>query len=745
MVDFIGTGSNDLLTGRSGNDRLYGRAGNDTLRGGLGNDALYGEAGNDSLDGGGGFDTLNGGAGNDTLIGGAGNDALLGGAGNDLLVDGDGTDRFDGGAGIDTVSYASNTASLAVNLAAGRVTFPGRTWPAEILIAIENIHTGAGADTVTGSAVANVIRTGAGADVVNAGAGNDRVAGGDGNDTLIGGDGNDTLHGGAGADRLEGGAGNDVYYVDTATRTEWNGTVVVGDVIVEATGGSAGGTDTVFASVDWTLGANLENLTLIGAAKGVGNALANVITGDGGDNWLEGAAGNDTLVGGAGNDTLVDGDGTDRFDGGAGIDTVVYVSNTAAIRADLALGTVTFPGKSWPREALIRIENIETGFGNDVLSGSAVANLMKGGAGNDAISGLAGNDTLVGGAGNDTLRGGDGDDVLAIGGHGAIYVEPLYDDEGYPLYDNNPYNDGVDTIDGGSGSDTLYYGKFYLNYEGDYYGSPTLDTGVIVNLATGSARVVGVNAVKDTLVSIENVETGNADDTVYGNAGANVIRVNEGRNFVDGGAGNDTIHGGSGIVFHHEDDDETDWSGEELDALYGGAGNDTIISNGSAANYITWHEDGTQWARDRLSGGDGNDRLVAGFGFIEMMGDAGADKFEFSTKLDIHASYHVGTTSATGEAATIYDFSRAEGDKIYIREAGSDSYTGYEDVSPVFVGTAQPDDFYEIGYERQDDSTIVTMYVGKDTNNIGEEFDAFLKITLRAFVEDLQANDFVFV
>ncbi|PTQ88897.1 calcium-binding protein [Agitococcus lubricus] len=112
-------------------------------------------------------------------------------------------------------------------------------------------------------------------------------------DTLYGLNGDDSLDGGLGIDTMSGGLGNDTYYVDQST-----------DSIIES---SNQGLDKVFATVSYTLSANLESLTLTGSSSinGTGNILNNIIMGNTGNNILNGGAGADTLRGGAGNDTYV--------------------------------------------------------------------------------------------------------------------------------------------------------------------------------------------------------------------------------------------------------------------------------------------------------------------------------------------------------------------------------------------------------------------------------------------------------
>jgi Ca2+-binding RTX toxin-like protein len=302
------------IFGSNGNDNIVGREDASVISGLDGNDSIIGRAAND---------TINGGLGNDTIDGGLGNDSLLGGAGNDLyIVDAIGdvvNETAAGSSGIDTVQSNINY-SLGVN--------------------VENLTlTGSSAINGTGNNLNNVI---------NGNTANNSISSGDGNDTLNGGGGNDNLNGGSGADRMSGGSGNDNYVVDNTA-----------DVVIENAGE---GIDTVVtAKINYTLGANVENLTLSDSAviNGTGNDLNNYILGNAAGNFIDAKGGNDQINGRGGNDSI---------NGGVG--------------NDMLLGDI----------------------GNDTLLGSTGNDILFGNEGNDILTGGIGNDTLLGGTGADKFR-----------------------------------------------------------------------------------------------------------------------------------------------------------------------------------------------------------------------------------------------------------------------------------------------------------------------------------------------------
>ncbi len=420
----IGNTAANILNGLDGNDTISGGDGADSITGGLGNDTLKGEAGDDTLSGDAGIDILDGGLGADSLTGGDGNDTYTVDNIGDLVSE---TNSNATTGGTDLVN-SSITYILGANLE--KLTLTGT-------LAINGTGN-ALANTIIGNTAANIlngldgndtISGGDGADSITGGLGNDILKGEAGNDTLSGDTGIDILDGGLGADSLIGGDGNDTYTVDN-----------IGDIVSETNSVLAtGGTDLVNSSVSFTLGANVENLTLTGstAINGTGNILdnkitgntgINILTGGDGNDTLDGSSGNDTLNGDAGNDSLLGGVGVDSMVGGDGNDTysvdhvgdVVTETNSDLVTGgtDLVNSTITYTLGANVENLTLTGSTAINGTGNTLdnkITGNTGINILTGGDGHDTLDGGNGNDTLTGGDGNDILIGGAGNDSLTGG------------------------------------------------------------------------------------------------------------------------------------------------------------------------------------------------------------------------------------------------------------------------------------------------------------------------------------------
>ncbi len=165
---------------------------------------------------------------------------------------------------------------------------------------------------------------------------------------------------------VRGGLGDDTYIVSDADL-----------VLVEL---SAQGQDLVQSTVGFTLGDNIEDLTLLGTGDihGIGNVLANTLIGNAGDNRLHGKGDKDTVWGGGGDDRLFGGLAQDTLNGGDGDDI------------------------------------LRGGRARDTLRGDDDDDLLHGGRDDDRLFGGDGNDVLIGGLGSDNLNGGAGKDIFVF-------------------------------------------------------------------------------------------------------------------------------------------------------------------------------------------------------------------------------------------------------------------------------------------------------------------------------------------
>ncbi|MBW8880165.1 MAG: calcium-binding protein [Asticcacaulis sp.] len=296
-IDVVGSRYGDYFIGGTQNDRLNGYHGDDVLN--------PGAAGADLVDGGTGFDRI---------------ELDYGDATSNIVYDATVAATASGGRlfngtivrnveGIRTIATGSGNDKLIVDNGTRDFTWQAGT-RADILVADYHGATGVvhSAYATTPTGLAAVITSPSMPDGFRGTAyGIEQlfITGSKFADDLQGTWGNDRLDGGAGADGLEGLKGNDTYIVDN-----------VADTVVERVGD---GTDTVYASVDFSLsGSYLEYLVLTGDSDihGFGNDLDNRIIGNGGDNRIVGGRGNDTLTGGGGADNFA-------FAAGSGRDRIV--------------------------------------------------------------------------------------------------------------------------------------------------------------------------------------------------------------------------------------------------------------------------------------------------------------------------------------------------------------------------------------------------------------------------------------
>lgn len=554
--DIIDAGpGNDKVAAFVGDDEIYAGSGDDVVDGGVGNDIIYGDsnladgafgdgvtAGNDYLNGGDGDDVIFGEGGSDTLIGGAGADQISGGDDADLIIGGTGGDAVDGGAGGIDNDTLDLSGSGPLRVLSQTVDADGNSTSG--IIGFLDVD-GNVADTMTFTEIENLILPENRAPVAvddTATMDEDDTATVDvlANDSDPDGDPltviSATSPDGAVTINADGS-------LDFEPNPDFNGNAVITYTIDDGNGGTDTAQVTVeVAPINDAPQARDDRAETAFDTPVTVAVLANDIDVDGDPLAVTSATSAD-------GDVTINADGTitftptPGFSGGARIDYTIQdpdgLTSGASVLVTVAADTRDGIVDGTAGNDLIDIAYDGDPDGDRVDAGDAI---LPGEEGDDDIIRAGdGDDTVLAGNGNDEVDGGAGDDSIE-GGAG--------DDELLG-------GDGNDTILGGDGND-------FIDASG---GDLAPDLGY-------------PSASTDPLAFDPDSDPENDRDFVDGGAGDDTIITGDDRDTIFGGAGNDVIDAGI--------DDDVVYGGDGGDRIVGGEGNDLI------------------------RGGDGNDTIYAG-------------------------------------------------------------------------------------------------------------------------------------
>ena len=547
------------------------------------NDALYGNAGNNLLDGGnGGTDSINGGTGIDTVTYAGSSTAVIIDVGGQITWDGVANDtlsgiesaigssfddtfysnalanRFDGGGGTDTVSYANSSTGVIIDLV-GQVT-----WDGTVNDTLSSIENAAGSSK------------------------NDSIYGNAGNNVLDGGNGGtDSINGGTGIDTVSYAGSSTGVIIDLVGQITWDG--VANDTLSSIESAIGSSFDDTFHSNAlanrFDGGGGTDTVSYAVSSTGVIIDLGGQVTWDGTVNDTLSSV--ESAIGSSFNDTFHSNALKNRFDGGGGTDTVNYAGSSTGVIIDLG-GQITWDGTV--NDTLSSIENATGSSRNDSIYGDGGNNLLDGGnGGTDSINGGTGIDTvsyassstgvIIDLGGQVTWDGMANDTLSSIeNAIGSSRNDAIYGDGGNNVLDGG--NGGTDSIHGGTGVDTVSYASS--------------STGVIIDLG---GQITWDGVANDTLSSIENAIGSSSSDTIYGDAGNNVLDGGSAIDFLTGGAGDDTFvfrrgeAGGDTIVDFTGNDAAT---GDQLQfSGYGTAAQGANLTNIDATHWSINSADGT--------------------------------------------------------------------------------------------------------------------------------------------------------
>jgi Ca2+-binding RTX toxin-like protein len=747
------------ITGGAGND-VFNVVGNVAA---LTHLTIDGGAGNDTIRGGNGNDLLIGGDGNDIIDGNQGNDTVLMGAGNDVFTwdPGDGNDVIDGGTGQDRLDFNGSNASEIMNISANgshvvlnrnianittdldnvehiKIRALGGTDQITVddlrdtdvklvtvdLNGFDNAGDGAADDVIANGTIGNntitlrsigsaieIDRFGATVRIENGEVGLDHVVvrglggednidaggvaaglvgivldGGDGNDTLHGGAGNDSLlggndddrilwHQGDGVDVADGGAGNDMLEVEGTMAGD------VFQIVANGTGVTVVKDGGLPANITVT---NVEEVKIIGkAGNDVVSVTGNVATLT--HVTIDGGAGNDVINGGNGNDLLIGGDGNDVIDGNQGNDTVRMGSGNDIFNWDPGDGSDTVDGGTGTDT--VRFNGSNAGEEITLMANGGHANLFRN---------IANITMDIDNVEQMTIRALGGVDRIDIRDMRSTDIRHVTVD----LAGSNGQGDGaVDSVNvlGSTENDSMRF-----------------------EMVDGHLEALG----RGVRVRIENAEMGVDQLALRGLDGNDTLEIkgvpaSVSGLILDGGNGNDTLHGGGGddVLMGGNDDDRVIWNhGDGADVADGGDGHDVLAVSGTTGNdvfFVTANGTGVLVTKDGSTPGSINATNVEE---ITVTGGAGNDTF--SVTGNVAALTHLTIDGGDGDDT----IRGGNGNDLLLGGDGDDFIDGNQGSDTVLMGAGN-DTF---NWDPGDGSDVVDGGSGNDAmlfngSNAGEE------------------------
>src|SRR5450830_1475762 len=560
---------------------------------------------------------------------------VIGSAYNDIFVANIDANSFDGGSGgLDTVSYANSAVGVSVNFVSGRGV--GGDAEGDTYNRIQNVIGSAFDDVFIAGPDSHTFNGGSGgSDTVNYGASNAGVTVNMVNMTGTGGY-----------------AQNNIYVnIQNATGSSYSDTFISSAGANHFDGGLAGSDTVSYALSNAGVTVSLYDGTASGGYA-QGDTLAHI----------------QNVIGSNFDDTFIASSEVNNFEGGGGVNTVSYFYATGSVVIDLTntIGTGTGGSLYANGDSFSHIQNLIGGASDDAFIASADANKLDGGVSTAGSHNRVSYAASTAGVTVDlNYTDGTGTSGGYAQGDQLLNVQDL---TGSNFNDTFVANAANNNFDGGGGSNRVSYAMS--------------NAAVTVDLVDGTGA--GGYAAGDTYVNIQNVTGSALSDTFIASAVTNAF---------DGGAG------GSDTVSYAR---ASDGVGVTVNLVTGTG------SNGFAAN-------DTYTNIQNIIGSSYNDIFVASNDVNRFDGGGGSDTVSYASSGAAVTVDLVGGTGTGGSAQgdtyiNIQNVIGSSADDLFIASTAANAFEG---------GISTAASHNRVSYVNSTVAETVNLFTGAGTGGLG--------------------------